>query len=43
MFLAPIFASIPPYATGPAIILVRSWSLCKLSSLELQLDQPCVL
>ena len=22
MFLAPIFASIPPYATGPAIILV---------------------
>ena len=22
MFLAPIFASIPPYATGPAIVFV---------------------
>jgi hypothetical protein len=22
MFLSPIFASIPPYATGPAIVLV---------------------
>lgn len=24
MFLSPIFASIPPYGTGPAIILVGS-------------------
>jgi AGZA family xanthine/uracil permease-like MFS transporter len=28
LFLTPLIASIPPFATGPALILVGEWCAC---------------